>query len=67
MGFQQNPYDECVYNKRINGKICTIVWHVDDLKISHIEDKTVTKVFDSLQKKYGCLRVTRGNQQKFQK
>ena len=31
-GFQVNPYDWCVFNKVINGKQCTISWHVDDLK-----------------------------------
>ena len=32
-GFEVNPYDCCVVNKYINGKQCTIGWHVDDLKI----------------------------------
>jgi len=36
MGFVLNPYDPCVANKIINGKQCTIVWYVDDNKISHI-------------------------------
>jgi hypothetical protein len=31
MGFKINPYDWCVANKTINGKQCTILWHVDDL------------------------------------
>jgi hypothetical protein len=39
-GFESNPYDWCVANKTINGKQCTILWHVDDLKISH-EDPEV--------------------------
>jgi hypothetical protein len=32
-GFEINPYDFCMANKIINGKQCTIMWHVDDLKI----------------------------------
>lgn len=32
-GFTVNPYDWCVVNKDIDGSQCTIVWHVDDLKI----------------------------------
>ncbi len=35
-GFVINPYDWCVANKMIDGKQCTILWHVDDLKISHV-------------------------------
>ena len=33
--FSINPYDWCVANKLIQGSQCTIVWHIDDLKISH--------------------------------
>ena len=47
----------------IDGKQCTIVWHVDDLKISHVNKKVVTKVIDLLKKEFGKeapLTVTRG-------
>jgi hypothetical protein len=27
-GFEVNPYDWCVANKTINGKQCTMLWHV---------------------------------------
>ena len=37
-GFTINPYDSCVVNKTINGTQCMIVWHVDDLKISHVSE-----------------------------
>jgi len=37
-GFKINEYDQCVANKTINGKQCTIVWHVDDLNI-HMSTK----------------------------
>ena len=40
MGFELNPYDLYVANKIINGKQCTIVWYVDDNKISH-EDPAI--------------------------
>jgi hypothetical protein len=39
IGFIINPYDFCVANKMINGKQMTIIWHVDDLKISHADEK----------------------------
>ena len=29
-GFSMNPYDPCVWNKIVNGKQLTIVFHVDD-------------------------------------
>ncbi len=34
--FIKNPYDPCVWNKAIKGKQCTICFHVDNCKISHV-------------------------------
>ena len=34
-GFQANTYVPCVANKDINGSQMKIIWHVDDLKVSH--------------------------------
>ena len=42
MGFEINPYDRYVANKLIEGKQCTILWHVDDLKVSHCSSWVVT-------------------------
>ena len=44
MGFELNPYDMCVANAMINGKQCTIVWYVDDNKISHVDPNVVTDI-----------------------
>jgi Reverse transcriptase (RNA-dependent DNA polymerase) len=62
-GFEVNPYDWCVANKMINGNQCTIAWHVDDLKISHKEEKVVSDVIEKLQGEFGKeapLTVNRG-------
>ena len=53
LGFTVNPYDACVVNKYINGKQCTIAWHVDDLKISHVELEVVKDIIGKLNDKYG--------------
>ena len=37
IGFELNPYDSCVTNTIINRKQLTLVWHVDDIKASHVE------------------------------
>lgn len=52
-GFITNPYDSCVVNKMINGKQCTIGWHVDDLKISHVDSAVVDHVIDLLDGEFG--------------
>ena len=36
IGFKINPHDICVANQTIQGTQHTMVWHVDDLKSSHI-------------------------------
>jgi hypothetical protein len=53
LGFVMNKYDRCVVNKTINGKQCTILWHVDDLKISHVNVKVLEDIVDELSEKYG--------------
>ena len=62
-GFEVNPYDWCVMNKTIGGTQCTILWHVDDLKISHVKPNVVTKVIKQLEAEFGIeapLAETRG-------
>ena len=60
IGFELNEYDQCVANKDIDGSQCTIVWHVDDLKISHKSKAVVHKILDYLSDIYGKLSVTEG-------
>ena len=65
MGFELNSYDECVANKVIDGNQCTIAWHVDDNKISHVDPGVVSSVIKQIEKKFGKMRVTRGNKHVF--
>ena len=64
-GFSINPYDRCVANKIINGKQCTIVWYVDDNKVSHEDPKVVDEVIELMKKHVGDLTVTRGKEHRF--
>ena len=59
MGFTLNPYDPCVANKVINGDTCTVVFYVDDNKISHKDPEVVQQVIDQLSKKFGKLTVNK--------
>ena len=52
-GFEANPYDSCVVNKMINGKQCTIGWHVDDLRVSHVDAVVVDHIIDQMQEEFG--------------
>jgi hypothetical protein len=57
-GFVINLYDPCVANKVINGEQITVCWHVDDLKVSHMEPAEVTKFGDWLSKPSGVSVAT---------
>jgi hypothetical protein len=62
-GFTINPYDWCVGNKMIDGKKCTALWHVDDLKISHISEDVNTNIFKRINDEFGKeapITITRG-------
>ena len=52
-GFVPNKYDDCVVNKMINGSQMTVVWHVDDLKVSHADAKEVTKFIHQMEETFG--------------
>ena len=41
-GFKINPYDPCVANKMVEGSPMTIMWHMDDLKVSHKDPFQIT-------------------------
>ena len=51
-GFRLYEYDKCVAKKTINGKQCIIIWHVDDLKISHVDPKVVNDIIKRLEEKF---------------
>ena len=52
-GFKLNPYDPCVANKVVDGSQMTVVWHVDDLKISHMQRSKIDGLLAFLKGKYG--------------
>ncbi len=65
IGFKSNPYNLCVANKMIDGKKMTIVWHVDDLKASHVDTNIVTEITEWLKSTYGDLKVNCGKKHKY--
>ena len=63
-GFEINPYDPCVANKTVGGKQLTIKWHVDDLRISHVNRKFVSDTIVWLESIYGEMHGTRDKRHK---
>ena len=68
-----NPYDPCVWNKIVNGKQLTIVFHVDDCKLSHVDSKVLDDTIEWLRRDYesifedgsGKMKVSRGRKHKY--
>ena len=61
--FKKNAYDPCVVNRVIENKQCTIMWHVDDLQISHANLQVVSSIIEARTKEYGDimpLTISRG-------
>jgi hypothetical protein len=67
-GFKLNPYDPCTANRLVNGKQQTIVWHVDDCKLSHVDPRVNDTFIETLRDEYqsifedgsGEMTVSRG-------
>ncbi len=72
-GYKMNPYDPCVWNKVINGKQCSILFHVDDCKISHVQSKVLDDTIEWLRRDYesifedgsGMMKVHQGKAHKY--
>ena len=56
-GVKINPHDQHVANKMMNEEQMTIVWHVDDLKMSHKCPWEITKLAIWLSSMYGEIMV----------
>jgi hypothetical protein len=59
-GFELNRYDPCVANKIVQGNQFTVLWHVDDLKMSHMDYDEVTSMINWLEGIYRDMKVSRG-------
>jgi hypothetical protein len=60
MGFIQNQYDPCVYNKATEDGLVTICTHVDDLKVSSKTKEQIQKVIKQLVNIYKAITVHQG-------
>ena len=60
-----NPYDPCIANAQIKGSQCTIVWYVDNNKISHKEQAVVNDIIQPIEAKFGPMTKTQGDDHEF--
>ena len=52
MGYQRNEYYWYIMNKISKYKQCTILWYVENLKISHVDSKIVSSVPADIDSEY---------------
>ena len=53
IGFEFNNYDACVANRMIDGTQHTVIYHVDDLLSSHINEKVNDNFLTWIKKTFG--------------
>ena len=59
LGFTLNPYAQ------IMGSQCTIVWYVDDNKISHKDQAVVNDTIQCIEAKFSPMTKTQGDEHEF--
>jgi hypothetical protein len=42
-----------VANRSLSGGQCTVLWHVDNLKVSHVDKKVVETIIELLNSEFG--------------
>ena len=57
-GFVINPCDICCAIKMVNGKQLTLLWHVDDIKASHVDPKVIDDFVEWCRKTYAADGIT---------
>eukprot|EP00956_Cyclotella_meneghiniana_P014156 scaffold21075_cov96-Cyclotella_meneghiniana.AAC.1 len=66
-GFVVNPYDPCVANKTTaDGHQQTVLWHVDDLHVSHVDKNENERLVAYLRRIYGDkMTINRGKEHRY--
>ena len=60
-GFRINMYDPCMMKTILGGDHIMVLFHMDDLKVSHKIDKAITKVIEYVDGIYQGLKALRGD------
>ena len=48
-----NKYDKCMVNEMVEGKQLTVAWHVDDLKLSHVDENAIEEFLHDMESEFG--------------
>ena len=67
-GLEMNLYDPCTWNKIVDGEQLSLIFHIDDILLSHFSASVVTEHIKLLDGAYGTidpLTMTRGKQHEY--
>jgi hypothetical protein len=66
VGFTENRYDQCVFNRTsASGHQCTVFFHVDDGIVTCHDETEIELFLNQLKLEFGELRFTKGNRHEF--
>ena len=65
LGYIKNPYDTCVFNKKRESQIDTVLVYVDDLLLTSRSQVELHAVPNALRSRYGGVTVKTGTQHDF--
>ena len=61
IGFINNPYDRCVFNRHEqDGSQCSLCVHVDDIMITAASERHLDKVIEDTKSVFGDITIVRG-------
>ena len=64
-GFEENPYDPCVFNKTADGKQITVCFHVDDLLMTSCSEELIDDLEKKLMENFSAVTFARGDAHSF--
>ena len=66
MGYEVNPYDRCVYNRKEgDGTQSTLCIHVDDMMLTTVSESHLDGLLEELKVKFGDITINRGRVQDY--
>jgi hypothetical protein len=59
-GYVKNDYDQCLFNKVIEGVQCTVAFHVDDLLITCLKQDVIDSMEKMLKENFTAITINKG-------
>ena len=64
-GYVKNGYDECLFNKTVDGVQCTVAFHVDDLLITCADQVMIDAMEKMLKDNFTAITINKGDKHSY--